>query len=105
MGSFYWLDYIDSYYNNRALPLAHYGSVDSGSFSVGSFNLGSFNLGSFSFGSFNIGSFDIFGSFNIGSFDIFGSFELGSFITERMNTFPTHEFEPLNLFGYGIDLI
>ena len=101
MGSFNWLDYIDRQYNNCTLTLP---SVCNGSFSMGSFSVGSFSVGSFSLGSFNLGSFS-FGSFgfgSFGSFDIFGSFDFGSFDSSFNCQLSG---EPLNMFGYGIDLI
>ena len=67
---------------------------------------GSFEgFGSFVGGSFNYGSFENFENF--GSFS--GSFNFGSFDFEKFREIPDcPEFvkeEPLNIFGYGLDLI
>ncbi|MCL1865959.1 MAG: hypothetical protein FWF82_00955 [Oscillospiraceae bacterium] len=86
---------------------AEFGSFEGfGSFVGGSFNYGSFeNFGSFVGGSFNYGSFENFENF--GSFS--GSFNFGSFDFEKFREIPDcPEFvkeEPLNIFGYGLDLI
>jgi len=93
MDSFNWLDYID-FFHKYANPQLNC------SYRVGSYIFGSYLFGSYSIGSYQIGSFQQ-GSFLIGSYD-FGSFDFGSymfdFIVNSMG-------EPLNLFGYGIDLI
>lgn len=90
-----------------------FGSFNSfNSYHIGSFNLGSYNLSSYS--AFTLGSYSFYthiNSFNLSSFN-FGSFNLTAFINITDNG--EYEFfalpeelhgEPLNMFGYGIDLI
>ena len=87
------------------------GSYSFGSFSIGSYDFGSFSIGSYGFGSFSIGSYS-FGSFAFGSYD-FGAFEFGAVgdcncdygIPDLRELLAALRYEPLNLFGYGIDLI
>ncbi|MDR0223078.1 MAG: hypothetical protein LBI38_06060 [Oscillospiraceae bacterium] len=80
MGSFNWAGFIDLYYKYFE---------KSGSFSFGSFSFGSFNFGSFGFGSFGFGSYDA----------------QGSYIPLPIGLTALIAGEPLNMFGYGIDLI
>ena len=83
MDSFNWLDFIDSFHMQNNL-------TDKPVPATCSYRVSSYLFESFRHGSF--GSFD--------SFDFFGSF--GSFT--EFNFVKLHD-EPLNLFGYGIDLI
>ncbi|MCL1881147.1 MAG: hypothetical protein FWF76_03120 [Oscillospiraceae bacterium] len=128
MNSFNWLDYIDFLNNyNQLIPTINsslkscccssFRSICSwgGSFAFGSYNFGSFLTGSYSFSSFMFW----IGSFNFSSFE-FGDFSSLSF-TDLLNIDSCNDCdfdfvkvtkfwaaikgEPLNLFGYGIDLI
>ena len=105
MNSFNWLNYIDLFhkYTNSVNCSCQSGSFLSGSRLFGSFSLGSYQFGSYQFGSFVFGSYQ-FGSYQFGSFD-WSSYSFGS--CNRQLTFADCQllYEPLNLFGYGIDLI
>ena len=82
------------------LPFAGF----AGSFPVGSFPFGSYRFGSYRFGSgsFRFGSF---GSFPFPyDYQYFINFGSGTFACiEEMSAF--YEENPLNVYGYGIDLI
>jgi hypothetical protein len=90
--SFYWLDFFELFYK-----YSYHDFKSPCSFYFSSFNFGSYNFSSF--GLFNLGSYNAFsGSFLLGSFPsqgLYTPFELMMFIKS----------EPLNMFGYGIDLI
>jgi hypothetical protein len=112
MCSFNWLDFIDAYRNLSPLSSYRPGSYAISSLNFGSYHLGSYNFGSYNFGSYNFGSYN-FGSYNFGSYN-FGSYNLGSYNPESLPISNNCQLsivnctlrqEPLNLFGYGIDLI
>ena len=101
-----WFDYIMNYASQSGS--FHTGSYSFGSFGSfgGSYRFGSF--GSYSFGSFG-GSYS-FGSYRFGSFGSFsgsfGSYNLGSFSWKDFLDLPeVIRNEPLNMFGYGLDLV
>ena len=91
--SFNWLEFIDK---NRHLTdfIDTPCPVPTSFRPLGSFSAGSYSVSSFGFGSYN------FSSYNFGSFH--GSF-YGSFTFNEILEILQHE--PLNQFGYGIDLI
>ncbi|MCL2070699.1 MAG: hypothetical protein FWH07_00500 [Oscillospiraceae bacterium] len=93
MNSYHWLDYIDLMHEKAGNTEPLNCDFQSGLFGL-SFN-GSFNL----YGSYYMGSYP--GSYNMGSFEpYFGSHEQQSAI---LNHPPLRE--PLNYYGYGIDLV
>ena len=109
MNSFNWLDYIDSYYAAANPPNR---SFRQGSLSFNynqSFDIGI--CGSYTFASFGFASFDFgygsygFGAGSFGSFNLnIGSYGFGSYSSFNIDnmSFVT---EPLNKYGYGIDLV
>ena len=86
MNSFNWLDYIDLFYKKATLLNC--------SFQPGLYRFGSYDFRSFGYGSYH------FGSFHFGSY-YFGSHRSGQRSTADYQLLK----EPLNLFGYGVDLI
>ena len=88
-GSFNWLNYIDVFHQRCSKYIVPSGSFGySGSYSYGSYGFGSYVFGSYGFGSYVHNSLETFLS------------DLKSNPEWRLS-----DFEPLNFYGYGIDLI
>lgn len=83
------------------------GSYRKGSYRLGSYNRGSYKAGSYAFGSYSLGSYNFgsFGSFNpFGRFGSFNPIDYASGYTEfQLKVYFTSE--PMNLYGYGINLV
>jgi hypothetical protein len=90
-----WLDFIDSFHKQTSPP--NDSPQLNCSYRVGSYILSSYISGSFFLGSYRIGSF------------FTGSYQIGSYLSFNCDDFEklpnSIKSEPLNLFGYGMDLI
>jgi len=80
MDSFNWLEFIDSFHKQATHVNCSYRVTSHLFFSSGSFAIGSFDFPD------SFGSFGSFGSFSCFDYEIISK-------------------QPLNMFGYGIDLI